>query len=480
MSVRRGRSMRKLSIQAPLYALALVAAAGWAQAADTIVIHAEEAIVRPGEVLKDVDILIIDGVIRRVEAGIEVPDGARELTGAVVCAGMIDPWSALGVFPSDLSFTSPSPTTSTADSIDPFGQAYLKAQALKAGVTSVRVQAARRAAIGGLSSVMSLAPASSEELVAFDETALAASVGLTDPSSGGSGMRFNRDGSFTLVDSTPEPMDPFERIAQIDRLSAQLGSGLAYRISQNEYKYSLAEWEEGIAEKLKELEKDFKKAKKDRDKEIAEAKEDGKEFKEEKYKEDKLPKEPSYNADKDVFARTANGELPLVVEVHRHAEIRNLLEATASYGRLRMVIAGGTEAASFAEELAARKIAVIVNPEPRGADAYDEVKGQDASLASVLHEAGVEVLIGSGGKAASATRDLSLLAAIAVGHGLDDDAALAAITSAPARVFNLKDRGAIEFGKQADLLILDGDPLSTTTTVEAVLVGGRVVVEPKE
>ena len=293
-------------------------------------------------------------------------------------------------------------------------------------------------------------------------------------------MRFNRDGSFTLVDSTPEPMDPFERIAQIDRLSAQLSSGLAYRISQNEYKYSLAEWKEEIAEKVKELEKDFKKAKKDRDKEIAEAEEDGKEFKEEKYKEDKPPKEPSYNADKDVFARTANGELPLVVEVHRHAEIRNLLEATEGFGRLRMVIAGGTEAASFADELAARKIAVIVNPEPRGADAYDEVKGQDAALASVLHEAGVEVLIGSGGKAASATRDLSLLAAIAVGHGLDDDAALAAITSAPARVFDLKDRGAIEFGKQADLLILDGDPLSTTTTVEAVLVGGRVVVEPKE
>jgi imidazolonepropionase-like amidohydrolase len=42
------------------------------------------------------------------------------------------------------------------------------------------------------------------------------------------------------------------------------------------------------------------------------------------------------------------------------------------------------------------------------------------------------------------------------------------------------DRGTVEFGKQADLLILDGQPLSTTTQVLAVLVGGRVVVEPKE
>jgi imidazolonepropionase-like amidohydrolase len=472
--------MRKRPIQTPLFALALVAIAGWAEAADTIVIHAKEAIVRPGEVLKDVDILVIDGVIRRVEAGIEVPEGARELTGDVVCAGMIDPWSALGVFPADLQFTSPSPATSTADSIDVYGQSYLKSLALKAGVTSVRLQAARRAAVSGLSSVMSLAPGTAEELVTLEEAALSASVGLTDPSSGGNGMRFNRDGTITMVESSPRAMDPFERIAQIDRLKALLGSGISYRTSQNEYRYSLAEWKEGIAEKVKEHEKDFKKAKKDRDKEIVEAEEDDKEFKEEKYKEDKPPKVPSYSAEKEIFARVANGELPLVVEIHRHAEIRNLLEATAGYGRLRMVIAGGTEAASFAEELAVRKIAVIVNPEPRGAKAYDEVKGQDASLASVLHEAGVEVLIGSGGQSASATRDLSLLAAIAVGYGLDEDAALAAITSGPARVFDLKDRGAIEFGKQADLLILDGQPLSITTTVQAVLVGGRVVVEPKE
>ena len=62
--------MRKLSIQTPLYALALVAFAGWSEAADTVVIHASEAIVRPGEVLENVDIMVIDGVIRRVEAGI--------------------------------------------------------------------------------------------------------------------------------------------------------------------------------------------------------------------------------------------------------------------------------------------------------------------------------------------------------------------------------------------------------------------------
>jgi len=476
--------MRKLSIRT-VFTLPVLFASAWSPASatpigDTVVIHAAEVIVSPGEVVKDVDILVIDGVIRRVEAGIEVPDGARELTGEVVCAGMIDPWSVLGIHPSDAAFTGPSPSTRTADALDPFGQEFQKKQALESGVTAVRVQASRRALVSGLSSVMSLAPSGDEDLVASDETALGASIGLTNPSSGGSTFTMGADGSFTVTETGPTPMDPFERIGQVDKIAGMLESGIAYRISQNEYVVERKEWEEAIAEKVKELEKDFKKAKKDRDKEIEEAKEDGKEFKEEKYKEDKAPKPPKFDQDKETLAKVANGELPLVVEVHRTAEIRNLLEATADFGRLRMVIAGGTEAGPFAEQLAKRNISVIVNPSPQGAGAYDEFDGHDVGLAGVLAEADVNVLIGTGGQRAGASRDLSLLAAMAVGGGMESEDALAAITSGPAKVFDLSDRGTVEFGKQADLLILDGQPLRTTTSVKAVLVGGRVVVEPKE
>lgn len=476
--------MRKLPIQTPLLASALMVGVAWSAHAaplgDVVLIHAGEVIVRPGEVLEDVDILIIDGVIRRVEAGIEVPEGARELSGAVVCAGMIDPWSVLGLLSAEAVTTAASPATRTSDSLNPFGQEFQKKQALHAGVTSARVQAARRAVVSGLGSVVSLAPSGAEGLVTRDSANLGGSIGLTDPSSGGSTFIFNSSGGFTVTETGPKPMDPFERIGQVDKIAKLLESGKSYRISHNEYVHELEEWREGIAKKVKELKKDFKKAKKDRDKEIKEAKEKDKEFKEEKYKEDKAPKAPKYNADKEIMAKVANGEIPLVIEVHRVAEIRNLLEATAPFGRLRMVIAGGTEAGSFAEQLAERKIAVIVNPQLHAEGAYDEFNGEDPGLAGLLAEAGVDVLIGTGGQSARATRDLPLLAAMAVGGGMETDDAFAAITSLPARIFDLTDRGSVEFGKQADLLILDGQPLSTTTTVLAVLVGGRVVVEPKE
>jgi len=476
--------MRKLPIRSAFVLSALLASAAWSATAtplgDTVVVHAGEVIVRPGEVLKDVDILIIDGVIRRVEAGLEVPEGAKEITGAVVCAGMIDPWSVLGVQSVEVAFTAASPATRTADSLNPFGHEFQKKQALRSGVTSARVQAARRAMVSGLCSVVSLAPSSDEDFVARADAALSVSIGLTNPASGGTTFVVNPDGTFVVRASGPSAMDTFERIAQVDKVASLLASGRTYRIAQNEFVHDMAKWKEGIEEKVKELEKDFKKAKKDRDKEIEEAKEKGKEFKEERYKEDKTPQAPKFDADKEILAKAVNGEIPIVVEVHRVAEIRYLLEATAPFGRLRMVIAGGTEAGAFAEQLAARKIAVIVNPQARGASAYDEFDGHDAALAGVLAEAGVDVLIGSGGQTAGATRDLPLLAAMAVGEGMEADAAFAAITSGPARVFDLSDRGAVEFGKQADLLILDGQPLSTTTTVQTVLVGGRIVVEPKE
>ena len=44
------------------------------------------------------------------------------------------------------------------------------------------------------------------------------------------------------------------------------------------------------------------------------------------------------------MARVANGELPLVVEVHRAVELKKLLEGTEKFDRLRLVLAGGTEA----------------------------------------------------------------------------------------------------------------------------------------
>jgi imidazolonepropionase-like amidohydrolase len=62
----------------------------------------------------------------------------------------------------------------------------------------------------------------------------------------------------------------------------------------------------------------------------------------------------------------------------------------------------------------------------------------------------------------------------AVAYGLPWDAALAAMTVNPARIFGLEGAtGSLQAGKDADLVIWDGDPLEVTSAAERVFIRGR-------
>ncbi len=425
-------------------------------AGETIWIQAERIIVRPGEETSGA-VLVQNGVIVAVGEGVTAPEGARSIQGRVVCAGFLDAWSTLGMDSAAAAEAKSSPATRALDGLDPYGDDHLRRETLEAGVTSLRIQAGVESPLSGLSAVVRNDPgASTAGLTLLADAAVAATIGVT---------RAGR---------TP---DVFDRVNEVDKLVSSIEAGLAHRKSQLDYEEKLAAWKKEIAAKEEELDKDFKKAKKKRDDEKAEAEEEGKEFKEGKYKEEKQPNAPRFDADKDVLARVGAGELPLVVEVHRAPELRELLAKTKPFARLRLILAGASEARPFADELAERHIAVIVWPAPMGLPRVSEYEQHDLELAAALHEAGVTVLFGSGGEGGA--RDLPVLAALAVAHGLERQAALEALTLAPARSFDLSGRiGTVERGKDADLLVLDGEPLDVATRPRYVILGGQVVVEP--
>jgi len=73
------------------------------------------------------------------------------------------------------------------------------------------------------------------------------------------------------------------------------------------------------------------------------------------------------------------------------------------------------------------------------------------------------------------TRYLWMAAARCVAYGLSREEALKAITLYPAEIIGVGDRvGSIEVGKDANLLILTGDPLDAQTWVDEVLIEGKV------
>ena len=99
-----------------------------------------------------------------------------------------------------------------------------------------------------------------------------------------------------------------------------------------------------------------------------------------------------------------------------------------------------------------------------------------------MSQAGVNVVIHSDASlGVGAIRELPLAAAFAVKGGMDSEEALKAITINAAEVLGVANRiGSIEKGKDADLVIMSGDPLHYLTRVEKVIINGEIVFEKQK
>ena len=75
-----------------------------------------------------------------------------------------------------------------------------------------------------------------------------------------------------------------------------------------------------------------------------------------------------------------------------------------------------------------------------------------------------------------------MMAALAIRHGLPVNSALRALTIVPATLLGLEGSfGSLEPGKQGDVVVYSGDPLSLASDVELVAVEGRIVYrKPKK
>jgi len=86
--------------------------------------------------------------------------------------------------------------------------------------------------------------------------------------------------------------------------------------------------------------------------------------------------------------------------------------------------------------------------------------------------------LGTGGILGQDLHTVHIDAAYAVRGGLDNAKALRTITLDAAKTLGVDARiGSIEAGKDADILILDGDPLHYRTFVQTAIVNGKVVYE---
>ena len=177
---------------------------------------------------------------------------------------------------------------------------------------------------------------------------------------------------------------------------------------------------------------------------------------------------------KEVLADLLDGKVKAMVSANTASDIVTALRIQREFG-FPMVLEGAAEAYLVLDEIKASGVPVILHPpmiRPSG-----EVKNASVETAAKLQEAGIPFAFQSGYEGyVPKTRIARYEAAIAAANGLGMEDALFATTLGAAQILGVDGRvGSLEQGKDADLVLFDGDPFEYLTQVEAVIIDGEVV-----
>jgi len=186
-------------------------------------------------------------------------------------------------------------------------------------------------------------------------------------------------------------------------------------------------------------------------------------------------KRPARDLALEALGECLSGERIVHHHTHRHDDILTVLRLREEFG-LRVVLHHVSDAWKVADEIAAAGVpsSLIMIDSPGG---KLEAMGLRWESARVLAEAGGKLCFHTD-DGITDSRLFLRSAALAARAGLARETALAALTLEAARMLDLGERcGSLEVGKDADFVLLSGDPLSLYTQVQETWVEGKRVFD---
>jgi imidazolonepropionase-like amidohydrolase len=196
-------------------------------------------------------------------------------------------------------------------------------------------------------------------------------------------------------------------------------------------------------------------------------KEKGKEG-EEAEKEVKEPKEPRKNENHEAVLQVLDRKIPALIRASKINEIQAALKIREDF-RIRLVLVGGHEAHKIPLEISSRKVSIIAGPE-----SILVKKGGKINYIQELLANNIPVAFCS--HSSNDTSFLLYQLTYAVQNGLSIGDALDTVTAHPAQILGIPNRvGSIAVGKQADFVVLDGEPFELETRVKEVYISGKGV-----
>jgi imidazolonepropionase-like amidohydrolase len=402
-----------------LIAFAALLLAWPAVAQNTIAITGGQVLTISHGAIENGTILVENGKIAAVGREVKVPRGAQviDARGKVVMPGMFDAGNKLGtveipalqITVDDTEYTDPlQPQLRVLDALNPGSENILVARV--SGITNALSTPADGNLIGGQSAVIQLDGETVDQMVVKSPAALHISLGEQSKTTYGQKNRA-----------------PETRMGEVAMLRQAFLKALHYKQVQDAYG--------------------------------------------QKQSGEKPSAPPARDLKMDAMVAALEGQIPVVAHAERVSDMESALRLADEF-HFHLILADAAAAWRIGDQLAARKVPVIIGPileEPGRMESVD-VRLDNAAR---LYKAGVPIAIQT--SADNEVRNLPFEVEYAISYGLPEDAALQAVTLNPARFFGVENRlGSIDKGKDANLVVLDGAPFRVKTHVVTELIDGKV------
>lgn len=186
-------------------------------------------------------------------------------------------------------------------------------------------------------------------------------------------------------------------------------------------------------------------------------------------------KYPAYDPKCEALLPVLRKEIPLKAHVHQANDIQTALRIAKEFD-VNITLEHVTEGKLVADKLAQSGAYMAVGPFFNSSSKL-EYKNVDPATAGILANAGCHVCLITDAPVVP-LQGLSMFAGMAVKAGMDEFDALKAITIHAAEHIGLQDRiGSLEEGKDADIVITEGSPMTIEGKVKYVLIDGKLVVK---
>jgi imidazolonepropionase-like amidohydrolase len=424
------------------------------QAESIIAICGGTVLTMTGQTIRNGTVLIRGEKIEAVGADVKIPKGANIInaTGKYVLPGIIDAMTYYGIKAFDLNdFTNPiTPQNRIIQAFYPFGDDFFRGKGgikpdkeiLCGGVTTIYIAPGNRQVIGGQGAVVKTYGKNFDSMILCEPASIDMAIGDSP--------KTRQSVKFPYVSSSASQAERSILVSSPTRM-AQAALIRKALIRAQEFDHSLQAYEKKSEAERKEVQK------------------------------------PKRDLNMEALVKLLHKEIPARIEASLVDDIRTAIRIADEFD-FDLIIDSGIGAYKLRDLLAEKNIPVVLGP-----TSHPFIKGGEASRtselsqimdegnAAMLSEVGVKIAIASfasGGLFGDAVQGKWLLleAGLATGFGLPDEEALKAVTINAAEILGVNDRvGSLEPGKDADVIILDGPPLSIKTWVEHVFINGELV-----